>query len=156
MALEDDIALFERVPTFSLLGKQALRILAIGAESHQLPIGAVLFYAGDLAESGFLVVDGALQLEPGTPSDGVEMVAGPGTLVGEQALFTDAVRLATATALEPTTVIRISRSLFMRMLEGYPAAARKLRDAMATRADQWARELGGVKTALDTGEDPFR
>jgi CRP-like cAMP-binding protein len=65
------------------------------------------------------------------------------------------VRLATATAIEPTTVIRISRSLFTRMLEGYPAAARKLRDAMATRVDQMARELGGVKAALDTGEDPF-
>lgn len=153
MALEDDIALFERVPTFALLGKQALRILAIGAESHTLQSGAVLFYAGDLAESGYLVVEGSLQLEPGTPLDGREMIAGPGALLGEQALLTDAVRPATATALESTTVIRISRSLFLRMLEGYPAAARKLRDAMAARADQWARELGIVMGALDRPED---
>jgi len=153
MALEDDIALFERVPTFALLGKQALRILAIGAENHTLQSGTVLFYAGDLAESGYLVVDGALQLEPGTPLDGIEMIAGPGTLVGEQALLTDAVRPATAIAMEQTTVIRISRSLFLRMLEGYPAAARKLRDAMSARADQWARELSAVMSGMNRPED---
>jgi CRP-like cAMP-binding protein len=153
MTLEDDIALFERVPTFGSLGKQALRILAIGAETHRLQSGTVLFYAGDLAESGYLVVEGSLQLEPGTPLDGVEMIAGPGTLVGEQALLTDAVRPATATAMEPTTVIRVSRSLFLRMLEGYPAAARKLRDAMAARADQWARELGAVMSGMSRPED---
>ena len=34
MGLEDDIAFFEQVPTFAVLGKQALRILAIGAETR--------------------------------------------------------------------------------------------------------------------------
>ncbi len=36
MAIDDDIAFFERVPTLSVLGKQALRVLAIGAETRQL------------------------------------------------------------------------------------------------------------------------
>jgi len=33
MALEDDIAFFEQVPTFAVLGRQALRILAIGGDA---------------------------------------------------------------------------------------------------------------------------
>ncbi len=49
---------------------------------------------------------------------------------------------ATAIAKEPVTVIRISRSLFRKMLEGYPAAAITLRDIMAKRLDAWQRELG--------------
>ena len=46
-------------------------------------------------------------------------------------------------------VIRISRSLFRKMLEGYPAAAQKLRDMVAERVDGWTRELGGVKRMLE-------
>ena len=33
MSIEDDIAFFERVPTLRLLGRTALRILAIGADA---------------------------------------------------------------------------------------------------------------------------
>jgi CRP-like cAMP-binding protein len=151
MALEDDIAFFEQVPTFALLGKQALRILAIGAETKQLASGAVLFYAGELADGGYVVQEGSLLMEPGTFSEGKEFTAGPGTLVGELALLTDMVCPATAIAKEPTTVIRISRSLFRKMLEGYPAAAEKLREIMAARLDVWTRELGDVQRKMDKG-----
>ena len=55
MGLEDDIALFEQVPPLAALGKQALRILAIGAETRRLQSGAVLFYAGELADGGYVI-----------------------------------------------------------------------------------------------------
>lgn len=148
MSLEDDIAFFEQVPTLAVLGKQALRILAIGAELKRLQNGAVLFYAGELADGGYLVQEGALLLEPSSPLEGAQFIAGPGTLVSELALLTDTVCASTAIARGPTVVIRISRSLFRKMLEGYPAAAQKLRDMVAERVDGWTRELGGVKTAL--------
>ncbi len=66
MSLEDDIAFFEQVPTLAVLGKDALRILAIGAEARNLQSGAVLFYAGELADGGYLVQEGSLLLEPVT------------------------------------------------------------------------------------------
>ena len=83
MALDDDIAFFEQVPTLSALGKQALRVLAIGAETRQLPSGAVLFYAGELADGGYIVQSGTLAIEQGTASGGADYTIGPGTLVGE-------------------------------------------------------------------------
>jgi CRP-like cAMP-binding protein len=149
MSLEDDVAFFELVPTFAVLGKQALRILAIGAETRHLQSGAVLFYAGELADGGYLVQEGSLLLEPGIMSEGREFTVGPGTLVGELALLTDLVSPATAIAKEPTVVIRISRNLFKKMLEGYPQAAAKLRDIMAERLDGWTRELGAVRSTMD-------
>ena len=152
MSLEHDIAFFEQVPSFAVLGKPALRILAIGAETKQLPSGAVLFYAGELADGGYVVQEGSLLLEPNSPLEGEQFTAGPGSLVGELALLTDTVCAATAIAKGPTVVIRISRSLFKKMLEGYPAAAVKLRDIMTARLDAWTRELGGVKQALDKRE----
>ena len=149
MSLEDDIAFFEQVPTFAVLGRDALRILAIGAEARNLQSGAVLFYAGELADGGYLVQEGSLQLEPGTMQEDKAFTVGPGTLVGELALLVDMVCPATAIAKEPTVVIRISRNLFKKMLEGYPDAAVKLRNVMAGRLDQWTRELGAVKKAME-------
>jgi len=148
MSLEDDISFFEQVPTLAVLGKNALRVLAIGAETRSLPSGAVLFYAGELADGGYIVQQGSILLEPGTPLEGREMTAGPGTLIGELALLTDMVSPATAIAKEPTTLIRISRGLFRKTLEGYPAAAKKLHAVMAERLDDWSRELDAVKSAL--------
>lgn len=151
MALDDDIAFFEQVPIFAALDREALRILAIGAETRQLQNGAVLFYAGELADGGYLVQEGSLRLEPGTFGEGEEIIAGPGTLVGELALLTDMVCQATAIAKEPVTVIRISRSLFRKMLEGYPAAAVALRDNLAKRLEAWTKDLGGVKKKMEKG-----
>ncbi len=149
MAVEDDIAFFERAPVLAALGKQALRVLAIGAETRQLASGAVLVYAGELADGGYIVQEGSLTLEPATPATGKDYSVGPGTLVGELALLTDMVSPVTVIAREPTVLIRISRSLFRKMLESYPAAAQRMRDIMAERVDAWTRELTAVKSALE-------
>jgi CRP-like cAMP-binding protein len=154
MSLEDDIAFFEQVPTLAVLGKNALRVLAIGAETRSLPSGAVLFYAGEPADGGYIIQSGLILLEPGTPLDGREMTLRPGALIGESALLTDVASTATAIAKEPTVLIRISRNLFKKMLEGYPAAAMKMRDMMAGRLDARMRELEDVKTAIVRGSEP--
>jgi CRP-like cAMP-binding protein len=151
MTLEDDIAFFEQVPTLAALGAQALRVLAIGAETRQLPSGAVLFYAGELADGGYIVQQGALSVEPGAPTDGHEYTVGPGALLGELSLLTDTVSPVTAIAKEPTVVIRISRNLFRKMLEGYPGAAQRLRDAMAARLDGLTQDLNRVQRKMDRG-----
>jgi CRP-like cAMP-binding protein len=147
MSIEDDIAYLEQVPTLRQLGVEALRILAIGVESRDLYPGEVLFTAGDMADGAYILVSGALVLKPERKGE-AEIVAGPGTLLGELALMSETKRPATATAREDSTVIRISRSMFIRMLEGYPAAARRLRDLVAARTDQWTREMENVRTVL--------
>jgi CRP-like cAMP-binding protein len=152
MGLEEDVAFFERVPPLAALGKQALRILAIGAETRHLQSGAVLFYAGELADGGYVVQEGSLLLEPGTLAEGNEITVGPGTLIGELALLTNTVCQATAIAKEPTVVVRIPRNLFRKMLEGYPAAAEKLRNSMTERLQAWSKELASVKIALKRDE----
>jgi CRP-like cAMP-binding protein len=152
MALEDDIAFLEQVPSLAMLGRSALRILAIGAETRTVPSGAVLFYAGDLADCGYVIQEGSFMLEAEGRSKNEETYAGPGELLGELALITDTVRTETVTAQEPSVVIRIPRSLFTKMLEGYPEAARTLRDAMVERVGKWASDLEGVKARLESAD----
>ena len=152
MSIEDDIAFLERVPILHRLGAPALRMLAIGAESRALEPGEVLFTAGEAADGGFIVQRGSLSLKP--PRGGDEVVAGPGTLLGESALLAETVRPATATAREGVSVMRISRAMFLKVLEGYPEAAHRLREVIVARADQWARDIDNVRAGLVGGKEP--
>ena len=153
MGIEDDILFIERVPTLRALGRDALRILAIGAESRYVHKGEVLFVAGETADGGYIIQEGSFRLEGASKQAG-ELIAGPGTLLGELALIREIRRPATATANEPSTVIRISRSLFLKMLEGYPNAAHVLRDQIVTRAQHALKEMSDVCARLDTSQTP--
>ena len=149
MGLESDIAFFEQVPTFAVLGKQALRVLAIGAETRHLQSGTVLYYAGDLADGGYLVQDGSLLLEPGMPSEGKEFIVGPGTLLGELALLTDMVCPMTATRRSRLWSSAFHAASSARCWKVIRGSAKKLRDVMASRIDSWTRELVAVKQTMD-------
>jgi CRP-like cAMP-binding protein len=153
MTIEDDIAFFERVPTLGLLGRDALRILAIGAESRYVHGGEVLFGVGDNADAGFVIQEGSFSLTSGHADEAEPLVVGRGALIGEIALLTETTRPATATALEPSTVLRIPRGLFLKMLDGYPSAAEKLRDILATRSNQSTIDIYNVRGILDA-HDP--
>jgi CRP-like cAMP-binding protein len=153
MTIEDDIAFLERVPALRRLGAPALRILAIGAESYSLEAGQLLFAAGEPADCAYVIQRGSIDLKPERPRDG-EVIAEPGTLLGESALVTETRRPATATAREDSIVLRISRAMFLKMLENYPDAAQRLRELIAARADQWAHEMENVRAALVRGTGP--
>jgi CRP-like cAMP-binding protein len=147
MSIEDDVALLERVPTLHLLGAAALRMLAIGSEQRDVARGDLLFNEGDDADAGFIVQRGALRVED---RGGAEIVVGPGALIGELALVVPMQRPSTATALEHCSVIRITRSLFQRVLESDPAAARRLRDEFTSRTSQIASDIlmAGAKLSI--------
>ena len=62
---------------------------------------------------------------------------------------TETQRPVTATALEPSTVIRIPRTLFLKMLEGYPEAAVRLRDSFIARAEHSESDMHRVRRVLE-------
>ena len=150
MTIEDDIAFLEKVPTFAILGRDALRIIAIGAENRYVHGGDVLFMVGEPADAGYVVQDGSFTLKSETADAAAPgLIATRGALLGELALLTETTRHVTATAAEPSTVIRVPRSLFLKMLEGFPDAARRLRDHIATRTNQAAKDMIDVRMTLD-------
>ena len=107
MSLEDDIAFFEQVPTLPALGKQALRVLAIGAEARQLQSGAVLVLRRRTRRRRLYRAGRSLRLEPGTPPEGNEVIVGPRHADRRAGAAHRHGSPATAIAKEPTVVIRI-------------------------------------------------
>jgi CRP-like cAMP-binding protein len=150
MTIEDDIALLERVPTFALLGRDALRVLAIGAESRTLQEGEVLFHEGEPADCGYVVEEGMLTAR-GRGRDAKPVALSRGTLIGEFALLAHARRRATVAATAPCSVMRIPRALFLKMQQGYPEMAARLRQSIAGRSERMVAELGAVRDALVPG-----
>jgi CRP-like cAMP-binding protein len=152
MSIDDDIAFLERVPMLAELGRSALRILAIGAESYSVNEGETLFAPGQSADCAYVVQRGSFVVTPET-ANGTESIAEPASLLGESALLIETPRRASATAREDSIVLRISRAMFLKMLETDPEAAQRLRTLLASRADQLARDFERVHAMLarDTG-----
>ena len=126
------------------------RFIAIGAEAKHLKSGEVLFEAGDAADGGYVIQDDTLKLAlpKADPSD-PGITAGAGVLLGELALVTETRRPVTAMAIEPTTVLRIPRSLFRKVLDGFPEAAVQMRNRIAEQAAEAADEIQAVLLLLD-------
>src|SRR5262245_13210265 len=150
MAIDDDIAFFERVPTLSLLGRQALRILAIGAVTRQVDRGEVLFRAGEQADGGFVVQQGSFGFSRSGGGGGFRV--GPVRFLGEVGLLAEPRRRPTAGGLGPSSGLSIPRPLFIRMLDSFPDAARRLRETLASRLDDATREIVKVRAFLDAYE----
>ena len=129
MTLEQDLRRLSAIPLLALLGTEALRLIAFSDETRTLAAGDVLFRRGEASDGGFVVLAGSVGVE--VPGEHDLQVAGPGVLIGERALVADLRRPATATAREPSTVLKITRRLFYRVLAEFPGSAERIRAALA-------------------------
>jgi CRP-like cAMP-binding protein len=149
MTIEDDIAFLQGVPALAILGRDALRILAIGTENRYVHEGVTLFGEGEQADGAYVVQEGSFDLVK--RDNGAATVVGPGALIGEVALISETRRPVSAVAREPSSVVRIPRQLFLKVLESDPDAALRMRDALAARVNQTATEFARVRAGLAGG-----
>ncbi len=148
MTIEDDVKFLERVPFLRLVGRSGLRILAIGAEQRYVHGGEILFHKNTTADSAYVVQEGSIRMGTERDEGAFSFNAGPGTLLAEMAMIAETRYSMTATALTPSTVLRVTRSLFLKMLEGYPDAARRLRDHLAEEAERSGVDLTQIYTVM--------
>ena len=142
MSLESDIAVLREVPLFADLTDDQLRLLAFGAEHQRMRKGEVVFRTTARADAGFVVVSGELALEKGAAGNEHTIGRfGPGTLIGELALITETRRPANAIAATDCDLIRITRTLFHRMLAEYPEIAFALHEKLADELGRMTAEI---------------
>jgi CRP-like cAMP-binding protein len=155
MALDDDIATLSQAPLFNLLEKDALRLVAFASENRTYHEGDVLFKKGDRSDGGYVVTRGSIALDAAEDGSPAAFVAGTGALIGQAALFARIERRATATAQEPSAIIRVTPSLMRRVLEEFPDAAAAIHEAMAEELTRLTEGLERVRQQLIAidGED---
>ena len=148
MSIDEDIAILEQVPMLRALGRPVLRLIAVAAESRQVDEGEVLFRPGERIDCAYLVQEGRFHLKENSSRKSAVMEVGPGALLGEFALISDAVQPLSATAREPGVVMRISRSMFRKILEDDADAAVRLRDFLMQRTRQSMADMLNVRDTL--------
>jgi len=142
MPLDNDINILRKIPTFRVLGPDALRILAISAETVHVRSGEALYEAGDPADCAYVIAAGAVKFRSIGSHKVEELpIARAGSLIGETALIIETERTASASALEPSTLMKITRTIFLRMLEGDADAAAALRAMIARRTQSILDDL---------------
>jgi CRP-like cAMP-binding protein len=100
------------------------------------------------------VLHGAIQLRSTRDQEpNAGAVVRGGSLIGESALIIDTLRPAAAIAVEPTALLRVPRNVFLRTLEGEPAAAKSLRDMMASRLTSTLHDLDIVAPLFEAPAD---
>jgi len=123
------VALLQKVELFEGLPDDDLRRIAAIVEGGARDGGEVLFEEGDAGDAFYIVFKGAVEITKeradGTPER--LAVRRAGEAFGEMALLNDAPRSATATVLEPTQLMVVSREAFRELLGGDSLALRMMR-----------------------------
>ena len=127
--LEKALAL-RAAPLFASLSADALLPVASLCQQIDLVGGQVLFEAGEVGDSMFVVASGGVQVKRGT-----ELLAklGPGEVVGEMGALDLEPRSATVIAAEPSRLIRLEHNDLMDLLTDYPELIRGLAEMLVDR-----------------------
>lgn len=144
MALDQDIARLARIPILGVLDEGALRLLTFSSDTRILRAGDVLFREGERASCAYFVLTGTFAVNggPTLSTDGPVVVAA-GVLLGEIALLRETERPVTAVAQEPSTVLRISRTLFLRVLREHRSSAERVQEFLRQRLRAKLENLEG-------------
>ncbi|MDJ0931632.1 cyclic nucleotide-binding domain-containing protein [Breoghania sp.] len=160
MSLARDIPLLRQVPLLGEFSDEQLRLLAFSAENVMATPNDVIYREGERSDASYVIISGEVALSTAGKADGKgkgkkdggegeTVTCGPGTLLGEMALFIETHRPNTAVAVEQTEMIRIRRALFKRMLQEYPEIAQAMHASLAQRLRSTTGELLKVTETLD-------
>ncbi len=107
---------------FAALPAEAIATLADTCVSRTYPRGQYIWYQGDEGSRMAVVATGLVKVVLGSEQgDEVVLVTlGPGETLGEIAILDGSPRSASVVAVEPTTVVMISRSTVLDLLNRYP------------------------------------
>ncbi len=114
-----------------------------GRALSEFRTGRVVFSQGDAADSVFYLVRGKVKIAV-TSEQGKEAVVGlfgEGDFFGEGCLIGQPVRLATATSMSDTSVMRIEKAEMIRVLHAEPAFAERFTAHLLTRNSRVEADL---------------
>jgi CRP/FNR family transcriptional regulator, cyclic AMP receptor protein len=150
VSLEQEVELIRQFPIFSKIQPAMQKLLCFSADRLKFDAGQVIFNAGDVGDSAYVIIDGTVEISVPTPSGPIVInEMGKNDLLGEIAIVGEVPRTATAKALTNLETLKISKELFMKIIHENPDAAieliRILAARLASTTSQLTRTRGGAK-----------
>jgi CRP/FNR family cyclic AMP-dependent transcriptional regulator len=124
VSIKEEVDLLRRIPLFANVEPSKLKLLAFTSERIAFEDGHVLFKQGDIGDAAYIVIEGEAEVLVNGPVGPIQVaVLGHNAIVGEIAILCDVPRTATIKARERLVCLRISKELFLRLLNEFPQIA---------------------------------
>jgi CRP-like cAMP-binding protein len=124
VSIKEEVDLLRRIPLFANVEPSKLKLLAFTSERIAFEAGHVVFSQGDIGDAAYIVIEGEAEVLVNGPAGPIQVaVLGRNAIVGEIAILCDVPRTATIKARERLVCLRISKELFLRLLNEFPQIA---------------------------------
>lgn len=131
---DDYISLLKRVSFLAGASFELLQELTQCLVSETIPKGKRLIEEGKMGSSLYFVAEGQLAITRGKDPEPVAMLQ-EGDVVGEMAVILSEPRSAHVTAQRETSLLRLERHDFLKVVQRHPAFSRQLRELAYQRKD---------------------
>lgn len=139
--------MLERADMFRDMTRQEVDIFARYVQAYEAPAGAVVLHEGVRESYMFIVAEGRLDILKWT-GDYKEnkkiATVRAGKTIGEMSLLDGLPHSATATVVEPSVLLLMTRSHFEQVIDEEPEVALKMVRKMATLMSLRLRQTSGV------------
>ncbi len=126
----EKVLFLQEVDIFEYTSTEDLSHIAAITEEIEFQPDDIIFKEGELPDAMYLVISGRVRM---TRGDEEVMVAASKDVFGTWALFDDEPRVATATTLEDTRILRIDKEDFIDLLADYVAITQSILKTMVKR-----------------------
>ena len=141
-AVDADAELLAQIPFFSGLDRSRLKLLAFTSDRQTLEAQENLIVQGDRGDMAYVVVDGTFSIVVETTQGRVKVSdAGRGGVIGELALLCEAPRTATVQASKRSTVLKIDKEVFIRLIKDNPGVGANLSRILASKLEAMMRSM---------------
>lgn len=130
------VTMFQNIPAEKLS-----RIAAI-AEEREVADGKVLMREGEIGESLFVVISGAIRIHRG---ENTLSVFGRGDCLGEMAILDSSPRSASATATMQSTLLEIDQASFYEVMDAHPAIMQEIVRLLTRRLREANDRIAAIK-----------
>jgi CRP-like cAMP-binding protein len=133
MTLDEELV--QKVPLFSDLTDQEIKLVAASGSRRKYPAKNVIFQEGDLGEHLLIILLGKVKILL-SGKDGQEFILailGRGEFFGEMAILESAPRSASVITVEPCEFFLLGRNDLKALLKKYPTIGMKLLENLSQR-----------------------
>ena len=139
-ATDSKLEMLRKVSLFHAMRPKELEAVAQLADTVDVPAGHVLMRQDASGGEMFVIASGRVRVE----RNGRELAElGPGQVVGEMALLSEAPRVATVTTTEPTTMFVLAHREFHSLMDQSPEVRQCVFDAVARRIQMLEEQPAG-------------
>lgn len=150
MSLREEVDLLQRIPLFANVEASKLKLLAFTSERIAFEAGHVVFNQGDAGDAAYIIIEGEAEVLVNGPTGPIQVaVLGRNEIVGEIAILCDVPRTATIKARQRLVCLRISKELFLRLINEFPQIAVAVVRELASRVEAGNEKLRATMAEME-------